>query len=123
MSCNASKNMTGTYSETDFRGKITQIKHSDIKELNFSECSGYVIDHESTERIPFATIYLKNNIREYKSNTDKTGNFTFKEIIGGKYQIQVYFIGYYPFKDSVNIEIGKITDYQIELQSDTEFKL
>ncbi len=122
-SCKGNKNISGAYSHTDFRGKITQSNQTDIEELYRSECSGTVINQNTTEGIPLATIILNNNIREYKANTDKVGKFKIKNIIGGNYQIKVLFIGFYPLIDSVNIEIGKSIEYKIELVTDSNFKL
>ncbi len=122
-SCKGNKSISNTNSRNDFRGKVTQINQNDIKELYRSECSGSVIDQISHEKIPFATVILNSNIREYREHADKTGNFKIDNIIGGNYQIKVLILGYYPLADSVNIEIGKNTEFIIELKIDSEIKL
>ena len=123
ISCSSGKNMNGTYSESDFRGEIVQTKISDIKKIDVSECTGSIIDQVSNEKVAFATVLIKNNFREYRGNTDSIGHFEIDKIIGGKYQIQVYFLGYFPFTDTIEIESGKRLEYLIKIYPDLELKL
>lgn len=116
ISCKGYKNISKNNTQTDIKGKIAQIDQFDIKELNYSECSGIVIDQNDTLYIPFATIWLSNNLHEYKVNADKAGKFKIEKIKGGKYQIKVSFVGYCSLIDSINIENGKSTEYKIELK-------
>tara|TARA_B100000809_G_scaffold266794_1_gene331631 strand:+ start:3950 stop:6550 length:2601 start_codon:yes stop_codon:yes gene_type:complete len=65
---------------------------------------GIIIDKESSESIPFATVVIKSDSKRDGMSTDYDGKFDFKKLIPGNYTITISYIG---FEDTVieNIEI------------------
>ncbi|WP_193315985.1 TonB-dependent receptor [Flavicella marina] len=84
---------------------------------------GKIIDKESNENVPFATVVIQSDAKTDGTSTDDKGKFDFEKLSPGTYTIVVSYIG---FEDTVieNIEIKKDNDFvnlgKIFLQVNTE---
>ncbi len=77
--------------------------------IGYGKIRGEVIDSESKEAVPYATVSLKEQITEKVvggSIADEKGKFTIKDLVAGNYKLVISFIGY----DPVTIESIEITD-------------
>ena len=65
---------------------------------------GKIIDKESNESVPFATVIIKSDVKRDGTSTDDKGKFDFENLVPGTYTVTVSYIG---FDDTVieNIEI------------------
>lgn len=99
----------------EYKGEITQISNSNIPIYFKSTCSRIVIDHGTQENLRYVSIQLTNFLEEFSTSSDSAGIFQIDQIYSGKYEIIVSYLGYYQFVDSIFLEIGKNTFYQIEL--------
>ncbi len=57
---------------------------------------GVVKDGASDERLPFATVILSGTNPPVGTTTDSLGNFTIKNVLVGRYDIEVTYMGYDP---------------------------
>ena len=65
---------------------------------------GKIIDKESNESVPFATVIIKSDVKRDGTSTDDKGKFDFENLVPGTYTVTVSYIG---FDDTVieNVEI------------------
>ena len=115
ISCNANKKFTNSYSPQDYQGEIKRLSNSENKDFIKTSFIGLVIDQDSRENIPFVTLRLRGHSNEYYRYSDTSGKIQIENIQFGKYKIEVWFVGYYPFMDSIYIDSQRNNAYQIEL--------
>jgi iron complex outermembrane receptor protein len=65
---------------------------------------GKILDKESQESVPFATVIIKSDVKREGTSTDDTGKFDIENLVPGTYTVTVSYIG---FDDTLieNIEI------------------
>ena len=65
---------------------------------------GIIIDKESNESVPFATVIVKSDVKKDGTSTDDKGKFDFENLVPGTYTVTVSYIG---FDDTVieNVEV------------------
>ncbi|UJP66024.1 carboxypeptidase-like regulatory domain-containing protein [Mongoliitalea daihaiensis] len=73
---------------------------------------GLVLDHDTQEPLPFATVFLSNTT--FGQVTDKDGKFSIASVPAGEYEIIVSFMGYQTFQQL--IEIKNDIPLQLELR-------
>ncbi|OEK00663.1 hypothetical protein BFP97_03700 [Roseivirga sp. 4D4] len=84
-----------------------------------SNVTGNVFDVREKLVLEGAVVTLMNQQYTYRQASNGEGNFDFSHVVSGKYEVSSRFLGYYTFKDSiqlepgdiVNIKIGHITDW------------
>ena len=83
---------------------------------------GTIVDMDTEKTLTGSTIELLNADLSKGTTTDEKGNFRFDEIIVGRYQLKVSYIGYSTlFITDVLLESGKETVLELKLQqSDAE---
>lgn len=83
--------------------------------------SGHIVDKNTNENIPFATIAIlsKNNVLINGGVSDDNGYFSIEGLAPGNYNLEISYIGYSPFHSSVLI--GELNQYydlgKIEIES------
>lgn len=70
------------------------IYHSVISQNSNKKLIGVVLDSLSNQPLPFATIQLTNTSLKLNTIADENGNYTFKKISEGNYEIMVSYVGY-----------------------------
>lgn len=76
--------------------------------------SGTVVDAETGEVLPGANVILKPGLRG--TATDLQGRFRLSRLLSGKYELQVSFIGYETYRDSVVLTIESSSYLHIALK-------
>jgi iron complex outermembrane receptor protein len=76
--------------------------------------SGVVMDRATDSPLPGATVQLSPTSRGQA--TDEEGQFTFRNVAPGAYEIEVRFVGYAPHRQPVTIESEEPTRLTIELR-------
>lgn len=88
------------------------------RDINDGVVTGKVIDEVSKSPLPFATVILKDMNNKYIAGgvTDDDGNFELENIKMGQYVLEIQFIGYENYTQSVeftpnnyNLNVGTIT--------------
>ncbi|NLL27909.1 MAG: mucoidy inhibitor MuiA family protein [Bacteroidales bacterium] len=84
-----------------------------------SALQGYVLDRETGEPLPFATVVVyKNGETIAGGTTDFDGRFTIKPIKSGYYDVKVSYVGYEDLeKKGVVLNANKITFIDFKVQS------
>ncbi len=84
-------------------------------EIGYGKVSGSVVDVDSGEPIPFATIALISEEGVAKDGTiaDENGNFSMRSIPSGNYKINVSFIGYQELSQNSIVITGKGESYDL----------
>ena len=78
---------------------------------------GEVINMISYSGISLANVVLSNSEQTYGIVTDEDGNFHFRNIPLGRYQLKVTFVGFFPFiEDDILLQGGKEVALRIELK-------
>jgi len=82
---------------------------------NTTGVSGLVIDGATKEPLPFASVALKQRINEQDilvggSQTAEDGKFNFTVPSGGSYVLQISFVGYQSFEQTITLESNKALD-------------
>jgi len=74
-------------------------------ELNTGSIGGKVIDKETNAILSFAgiTIKSKNSKSVYKTQSDISGRFKFRDLSAGDYEIKATYVGYREFTDNISI--------------------
>ncbi|MDH3321976.1 MAG: TonB-dependent receptor [Flavobacteriaceae bacterium] len=98
-----------------------------IDEANLSKngiITGLIIDNNTNEPIPYATIIIKNTELKNISGgiSDDRGKFEIKQIPEGRYTLEVQFIGYKTFSKAIDItsKAYKIDLGTIALEEDAQ---
>lgn len=75
--------------------------------------TGQVVDSNSRQPIPYATIVIKNTSKETITGgiTEENGNFKIVKIPEGKLSLEVQFIGYKTFSKDIIIAPGKLKQH------------
>jgi iron complex outermembrane recepter protein len=66
--------------------------------------SGSIADSLSKQPLPYATVQLKNQYTQQATTTDANGQYTFKKLEAGSYELGVAYVGYN--NKSITIEIN-----------------
>lgn len=88
--------------------------------ISASEIAGFVIEKETSEALPFATISLYQKGQFISGGyADDLGFYKFKDLIKGDYEIQVSYIGFIDLKQNVKLQSGIIIvdDFKMDLES------
>jgi hypothetical protein len=91
---------------------------------NFGEIRGKVIDKKTRTIMEYATVSLKKE-GIFKSSTasDDNGNYYFKTLDPGEYDLEVTYVGYQKYLiEGVKVSSGTITFWNIELTEGVELK-
>lgn len=75
--------------------------------------SGNIFDAREKSVLEGAVVTLISKQNNYSKASNELGDFNFKHIIPGKYQITSRFLGYYTLKDSIGLESGDIVNIKI----------
>ena len=101
-----------------------------VQKLNFFETKSIKKNGTSTniygnifdkfDKYPLAEseITIRSKDRNYSSISDKKGNFKFLNIEPREYTIEVYYVGYYSFKDKLVIQPNEVLNVRIGLGYD-----
>jgi len=76
---------------------------------------GQIIDLYDKSELGFARIELISNKKSYLRDSDRNGNFKFRDVLPGKYIINTSYVGYYDFKDSLHVKQGELIELKISL--------
>ena len=80
---------------------------------------GTVIDSELKNPIPYATVIIKNDTGEFVDGTTTNYDGYYKmDIVQGNYEIEVSFMGFITYTDSLTISTNGTTNLKIELKTD-----
>ncbi len=93
--------------------------NSDLQADNgYSSIKGKLIDIDSKEVISNASLVLVNtdNKKVYKTISDLSGNYEFKELPGGNYQLNAKRIGYDDFETDFYLNVNEIKILDIYLK-------
>lgn len=77
--------------------------------------SGVVVDRATDSPLPGATVQLSPTGRGQA--TDEEGQFTFRNVEPGSYEIEVRFVGYATHRETVEVKAGERTRVTIDLRS------
>ena len=81
---------------------------------------GTVCDKETDERLPFVSIILSaNGKKDMYTQSDANGNFRFKNIIEGSYQLKCNLIGYKEYTITFDVRENKNLKISLSSQSYT----
>ena len=77
---------------------------------------GKIIDKESNETVPFATVIIESSEKKGGLSTDEKGKFNFENLVPGSYTIKISYIGFEDTiiesiqveKDNETVNLGKI---------------
>lgn len=91
-----------------------------ISVQSIGEIKGLIIDNESQDPLPFATVVLWNgNNMTFKTNTDFDGNYRM-QVTPGIYQLEISYIGYEtPGKIEVSVKQDQIAIVNQSLSQDS----
>ena len=78
-----------------------------------SRIKGTIVDIKTDEVLPFANVYISNTTKGTQTDTD--GNFTLNNIIPGKVQLVVSYVGYETFQQTIALDDGKEITLRIRL--------
>ena len=76
--------------------------------------SGKIIDKRTGEALPRAGVYLENFV---STQTDQSGNYTFKNLKAGSYQFRVAYIGYQTIRKVVLIDKNFTLNFELSASS------
>jgi hypothetical protein len=80
--------------------------------------SGKITDLYNKFGLKGAQIELTNNENSYSKTCGENGVFNFEHISFGKYRVIGNFVGYYQFRDSIELKSGEIIGLKIGLGYD-----
>ncbi len=102
-----------------YLGRTPQMKKPDQSGNMSGVIKGKVIDKDTKEPIPFATVIAEINGNQAGGTTsDFDGNYTLKPLAAGYYNMKLSFVGYQPMLMSgVNIRPNQITFQNFEMKS------
>jgi len=102
-----------------YLGRTPQMKKPDQSGNMSGEIKGKIIDKDTKEPIPFATVIAEINGKQAGGTTsDFDGNYTLKPLAAGYYNMKLSFVGYQPMLMSgVNIRPNQITFQNFEMKS------
>lgn len=86
-----------------------------VKEGNI--ISGYVIEKETEENIPFATIQIVG--RSGGIVSDEKGQFEFRNLPAGKYTLRVQAMGYKPLEKTISVGNTRMPDIYFLLEEES----
>lgn len=100
-------------------GRTPQMRKPDQSGSMTGEVKGKVIDKDTKEPIPFATIIAEVNGNQVAGTTsDFDGNYTLKPLAAGYYNMKLSFVGYQPMSMSgVYIRSNMTTFQNFEMKS------
>ncbi len=79
---------------------------------------GVVTDAKTQEFLPFVNVAVKSAGRVIKvTQSDFDGNFSFRDLLPGKYDVEFSYVGYHKFVQSVVINTSNIIVWNVQLQS------
>lgn len=81
---------------------------------NTGNITGKVLDAETSKPVPFVNVVIKGTF--IGTTTDLNGDFIFKNIYVGTYEVQTFHIGYEPATNEVVVKEGETTDIVIKLK-------
>ncbi|WP_041340621.1 TonB-dependent receptor domain-containing protein [Runella slithyformis] len=79
------------------------IYHSAISQNSNKKIIGIVLDSLSNQPLPYATIQLTNTALKINTIADGSGNYIFKKLAKGDYEITVSYVGYKTKKALVSV--------------------
>ena len=83
---------------------------------------GTVIDSELKNPIAYATVIIKNDTGEFVDGTTTNYDGYYKmDIVQGNYEIEVSFMGFKTYTDSLTISTNGATNLKIELKTNETF--
>jgi hypothetical protein len=85
---------------------------------NYGEIRGKVSDKKTKSPLDYATVVLKRDgIVKSSTSSDENGNYLFKTLDPGEYQLEVSYVGYQKYTaTNIMITSGSIKFWNIELQ-------
>ncbi len=99
--------------------KVIEKSIKDTNDKTTNLFHGDIIDIETNEKIPIVQIELSKLSNKYHTLTDSIGEFQFKNLTSGCYQVRFFYVGYKTLTiDSLVIENGKDIKVRIGLKSD-----
>jgi len=87
--------------------------------LSFSggEITGKIVDSESNEPLPFATILLESNGFTDQAFSDDNGFYTLKPIPSGKYTLKCYYLNYHTVAiTDIVVESNRTINIDVEME-------
>ena len=99
-------------------GNLVKVERVGIMDTITVNVSGRVFDLHDKFGIESAEIELYNLENKYSEYCGKKGEFIFKHIPSGKYEINIYYPGYYSMKDTIELNSGEIVELKIGLGYD-----
>lgn len=78
--------------------------------------SGAVTDAETSEPLPFTSVYLSNTT--YATDSDTSGAYTLAGIPAGRYTLAVRVVGYTPYYQTVTLQKDINTRIDVKLKAD-----
>lgn len=87
-------------------------------EMNTGSVKGKIIDKETNSVLSFAGITLKNKNTKaiLKTQSDNSGQFSFRELTAGDYEITATYIGYREFADVISISSESELSFNIFIE-------
>jgi len=83
----------------------------------FGNLRGIILDYDTEQPIPNATVYLAEAARGLVANHE--GMFVFPQLLPGSYNMRVQHLGYRPLLKRVEIQAGEDSSTEIILESET----
>jgi iron complex outermembrane receptor protein len=77
------------------------------------QISGHVLDEHEGERLPFATIAIKEDATK-GTTTDEKGNFSITQLCAGKYTLVASHIGCEPIEQVIELTGDTVISFQLE---------
>jgi len=107
------------YPKYDFNylsGTVGIVDSVDTVGNNLAHIAGIVFDKDTKEEIPFVSIYLIGPKVTYTASSDLGGIFEINKIRSEKYILELSFIGYYDFRDTLTINEGTAYKLIVEME-------
>lgn len=93
---------------------LPTIPKAPVQQKGTGSIKGRIVEFESSQPLPGATVYIKELKRAVQSN--QQGYYNFADLPSGAYSLQVSFIGYKPEVITVKASSSKEEIYDIKLQ-------
>ncbi len=97
-------------------GTVEIVGRTDTVGNNLAHIAGIVFDKDTKEEIPFVNVYLIGPKVTHKVATDIDGIFEINKIHSEKYILELNFIGYYRFRDTLTLDEGNAYKVIIEME-------